>query len=77
VFVYQIEAYRYWEKRLGRSDFTYGQFSERGSASAMANPRRPRVLSILALALQDGRLMIGHISAVNPRSTWNEILHAT
>jgi MOSC domain-containing protein YiiM len=28
VFVYQIDSYRYWEKRLGRSDFTYGQFSE-------------------------------------------------
>jgi MOSC domain-containing protein YiiM len=28
VFVYQIESYRYWEKRLGRSDFAYGQFSE-------------------------------------------------
>ncbi len=28
VFVYQIETYRYWEKRLGRNDFTYGQFSE-------------------------------------------------
>ena len=28
VFVYQIESYRYWEKRLGRSGFTYGQFSE-------------------------------------------------
>jgi len=28
VFVYQIESYRYWEQRLGRSDFTHGQFSE-------------------------------------------------
>jgi MOSC domain-containing protein YiiM/ferredoxin-NADP reductase len=28
VFVYQLESYRYWERRLGRSDFTYGQFSE-------------------------------------------------
>src|SRR6516225_931338 len=28
VFVYQIESYCYWEKRLGRSDFTHGQFSE-------------------------------------------------
>src|SRR5271163_1736489 len=28
VFVYQIESYRYWEKRLGRSGFTYGQLSE-------------------------------------------------
>jgi MOSC domain-containing protein YiiM len=28
VYVYQIEAYHYWEKRLGRSDFTYGQFGE-------------------------------------------------
>jgi MOSC domain-containing protein YiiM len=28
VFVYQIEAYRHWQERLGRSDFTYGQFGE-------------------------------------------------
>ena len=28
VFVYQIGSYRYWEKRLGRTDFAYGQFSE-------------------------------------------------
>ena len=28
VFVYQIESYRYWEERLGRSDFTHGQFGE-------------------------------------------------
>ena len=28
VFVYQIESYRTWEKRLGRSDFTYGQLGE-------------------------------------------------
>jgi ferredoxin-NADP reductase/MOSC domain-containing protein YiiM len=28
VFVYQIDSYRYWQDRLGRSDFTYGQFGE-------------------------------------------------
>ncbi len=28
VFVYQIEAYRYWQSQLGRTDFTYGQFGE-------------------------------------------------
>ena len=28
VFVYQIEAYRYWQDRLARSDFVYGQFGE-------------------------------------------------
>jgi ferredoxin-NADP reductase/MOSC domain-containing protein YiiM len=28
VFVYQIESYRYWEERLNRRDFTYGQFGE-------------------------------------------------
>ncbi|HUK59229.1 MAG TPA: MOSC and FAD-binding oxidoreductase domain-containing protein [Stellaceae bacterium] len=28
VFVYQIESYRYWERELHRSDFTYGQFGE-------------------------------------------------
>src|SRR5215471_10735148 len=28
VFVYQIESYQHWERQLGRSDFTYGQFGE-------------------------------------------------
>jgi MOSC domain-containing protein YiiM/ferredoxin-NADP reductase/ferredoxin len=28
VFVYQIESYRYWQDKLGRSDFVYGQFGE-------------------------------------------------
>jgi ferredoxin-NADP reductase/MOSC domain-containing protein YiiM len=28
VFVYQIESYRYWQRELGRDDFTYGQFGE-------------------------------------------------
>ena len=28
VFVYQIDSYHYWERQLGRNDFTYGQFGE-------------------------------------------------
>ena len=28
VFVYQMDSYHYWERFLGRSDFTYGQFGE-------------------------------------------------
>jgi len=28
VFVYQTASYRYWERFLGRSDFTFGQFGE-------------------------------------------------
>jgi ferredoxin-NADP reductase/MOSC domain-containing protein YiiM/ferredoxin len=28
VMVYQIEAYRYWERELNRNDFEYGQFGE-------------------------------------------------
>jgi MOSC domain-containing protein YiiM len=28
VFVYQLDAYRYWQEFLGRDDFTYGQFGE-------------------------------------------------
>ncbi len=28
VFVYQIESYHYWQERLGRRDFVYGQFGE-------------------------------------------------
>ncbi len=28
VFVYQMDAYHYWEKFLGRNDFSFGQFGE-------------------------------------------------
>jgi ferredoxin-NADP reductase/MOSC domain-containing protein YiiM len=28
VFVYQIDSYRYWQRQLGRDDFTFGQFGE-------------------------------------------------
>ncbi len=28
VFVYQIDSYRYWQDKLHRADFTYGQFGE-------------------------------------------------
>jgi ferredoxin-NADP reductase/MOSC domain-containing protein YiiM len=28
VMVYQMEAYRYWEAQLGRTDFSFGQFGE-------------------------------------------------
>lgn len=28
VFVYQIDSYQYWQAKLGRSDFSYGQFGE-------------------------------------------------
>jgi ferredoxin-NADP reductase/MOSC domain-containing protein YiiM len=37
VFVYQIESYRYWEDRLGRSDFTYGQFGENFTVEGMSD----------------------------------------
>jgi ferredoxin-NADP reductase/MOSC domain-containing protein YiiM len=28
VFVYQMDSYRYWERILGRNDFSFGQFGE-------------------------------------------------
>jgi ferredoxin-NADP reductase/MOSC domain-containing protein YiiM len=28
VFVYQMDSYHYWERSLGRNDFTFGQFGE-------------------------------------------------
>jgi ferredoxin-NADP reductase/MOSC domain-containing protein YiiM len=37
VFVYQIESYRYWERQLGRSDFTYGQFGENFTVDGLAD----------------------------------------
>jgi ferredoxin-NADP reductase/MOSC domain-containing protein YiiM/ferredoxin len=37
VFVYQIESYRYWERELGRDDFTYGQFGENFTVAGLAD----------------------------------------
>src|SRR6202008_2956236 len=37
VFVYQIESYRYWEDRLGRSDFSYGQFGENFTVEGLSD----------------------------------------
>jgi ferredoxin-NADP reductase/MOSC domain-containing protein YiiM/ferredoxin len=37
VFVYQIESYRYWERELRRSDFTYGQFGENFTIEGLAD----------------------------------------
>src|SRR5690348_3856710 len=37
VMVYQIESYRYWERFLGRSDFTYGQFGENFTIEGLAD----------------------------------------
>src|SRR6188472_2144369 len=37
VFLYQIESYRYWERELGRDDFTYGQFGENFTVEGLAD----------------------------------------
>src|SRR5580692_1356903 len=37
VFAYQIESYRYWQERLGRSDFVYGQFGENFTVEGLAD----------------------------------------
>ena len=37
VFVYQIDSYRYWERELGRDDFTYGQFGENFTVQGLAD----------------------------------------
>ena len=37
VFVYQIESYRYWERELGRNDFTHGQFGENFTVEGLAD----------------------------------------
>jgi ferredoxin-NADP reductase/MOSC domain-containing protein YiiM/ferredoxin len=37
VMVYQIEAYRYWERELGRNDFEYGQFGENFTVEGLAD----------------------------------------
>ena len=37
VFVYQIESYRYWQHRLHRNDFEYGQFAENFTVEGLAD----------------------------------------
>jgi ferredoxin-NADP reductase/MOSC domain-containing protein YiiM len=37
IFVYQIESYRYWQDRLGRSGFTYGQFGENFTVDGLSD----------------------------------------
>ena len=37
VFVYQIDSYRYWQERLGRSDLTYGQFGENFTVDGLSD----------------------------------------
>jgi ferredoxin-NADP reductase/MOSC domain-containing protein YiiM len=37
VFVYQMDSYRYWERELKRSDFTFGQFGENFTAEGLAD----------------------------------------
>src|SRR3954471_23261647 len=37
VFVYQIDSYRHWEARLGRSDFSYGQFGENFTVDGLSD----------------------------------------
>src|SRR5215471_1157476 len=37
VFVYQMDSYRYWERFLGRNDFSYGQFGENFTVEGLAD----------------------------------------
>src|SRR5579863_3671123 len=37
VFVYQVEAYHYWERQLGRDDFVFGQFGENFTVEGLSD----------------------------------------
>ncbi|HVI08466.1 MAG TPA: MOSC and FAD-binding oxidoreductase domain-containing protein [Candidatus Binatia bacterium] len=37
VFVYQMDSYQYWERVLGRNDFTFGQFGENFTVEGLAD----------------------------------------
>jgi ferredoxin-NADP reductase/MOSC domain-containing protein YiiM len=37
VFVYQMDSYRYWQRELQRSDFTFGQFGENFTVEGLAD----------------------------------------
>ena len=37
VFVYQLDSYRYWERKLERDDFVYGQFGENFTVDGLSD----------------------------------------
>jgi ferredoxin-NADP reductase/MOSC domain-containing protein YiiM/ferredoxin len=37
VFVYQMDSYHYWERELGREDFSFGQFGENFTVEGLAD----------------------------------------
>src|SRR5262245_14319420 len=37
VLVYQIDSYRFWQRQLGRDDFTYGQFGENFTVDGLSD----------------------------------------
>ena len=37
VFVYQMDSYHYWERILGRKDFTFGQFGENFTVEGLSD----------------------------------------
>jgi ferredoxin-NADP reductase/MOSC domain-containing protein YiiM/ferredoxin len=37
VMIYQMDSYRYWERTLGRRDFTFGQFGENFTVDGLAD----------------------------------------
>jgi ferredoxin-NADP reductase/MOSC domain-containing protein YiiM len=37
VFVYQIDSYHYWQRQLGRDDFSYGQFGENFTVEGLSD----------------------------------------
>jgi len=39
IYIYTLENYRYWEKTLGRSAFTFGQFGENLTVEGMPDER--------------------------------------
>lgn len=41
VFVYQMDSYQYWERFLGRKDFSFGQFGEKAAQHPHRSDRLP------------------------------------
>ena len=40
VMVYQVDSYQYWERALGRNDFSYGQFGENFTVNGLPDVKR-------------------------------------
>ena len=82
VFVYQIDSYRYWQRELGRDDFTYGQFGENFTVEGLADDEvcigdRYRIGGALLTGVLANKALNGVADGVVFGNPWQLVVQGT